>query len=366
MPNVSDKALITKHKPVAPGDIAAKPGEAESVKQYTIEQFMDTTKIGGSAFSADEKSILFHSNKTGIYNVYSVPVTGGDAKQLTNSTKESTFLVSAFPEDARFLYTYDKGGNENSHLYLRELDGSEKDLTPGEKTKANFLKWSQDRKSFFFETNARDPKFFDLFEMTVADLKPALIYQNEAGYDFGDISNDRRFIAFGKTGDSTADADVYLYDMKTKEMKNITAHKGQVMNEPATFDVDSKHLYFLSDDGDEFRYVARWNLGSGTREVVEKAKWDVSRFDFSRTGKYRVTVTNEDARTRVAIVETATNKAVEMPSLPAGDITGVNISESEERVAFYHNGARSPNNLYAYDFDSQEGGETDRHLELGD
>ena len=27
--------------------------------------------------SADEKSILFHNNKTGIFNVYSVPVTGG-------------------------------------------------------------------------------------------------------------------------------------------------------------------------------------------------------------------------------------------------------------------------------------------------
>ena len=97
---------------------------------------MDTTRIGGSSFSSDEKSILFHSNKTGIFNVYSMPVAGGEPKQLTNSTKESTFAVSYFPADARFLYRYDKGGNENEHLYLRELDGTERDLTPGEKTKA--------------------------------------------------------------------------------------------------------------------------------------------------------------------------------------------------------------------------------------
>ena len=104
----------------------------QSVKQYTIEQFMNTTRLGGSSFSPDEKSILFHSNKTGIFNVYSVAVAGGEAAPLTKSTKESTFGVSYFPNDARILYTYDRGGNENNHLYLRELNGTERDLTPGE------------------------------------------------------------------------------------------------------------------------------------------------------------------------------------------------------------------------------------------
>src|SRR5438105_6519433 len=151
-PNVTNRTLITK----------ATPPEKTTPKQYTIEQLMATMRVGGSSFSSDEKSILFHSNKTGIFNVYSMPVGGGDAKQLTNSTKESTFAVSYFPADARFLYRYDKGGNENEHLYLRELGGEERDLTPGEKTKANFYHWSQDRKSFFFGTNARDPKFFDI------------------------------------------------------------------------------------------------------------------------------------------------------------------------------------------------------------
>src|SRR6185295_5245517 len=57
------------------------------VKQYTIEQFMDTTRIGGASFSSDERQLLFHSNKTGIFNVYTAPVAGGEAKQLTTSTK---------------------------------------------------------------------------------------------------------------------------------------------------------------------------------------------------------------------------------------------------------------------------------------
>jgi len=321
-----------------------------AVREYTIEQFMATTRVGGSSFSADEKEVLFHSNKTGIFNVYSVPVAGGPAKQLTKSMKESTYAVSYFPADPRFIYTYDRGGNENSHLYLREADGSERDLTPGEKTKARFLGWSFDRKSFFYSTNERDPKYFDIYEMALADLKPRLVYKDETAFDFGEISNDKRFIAFQKSGATPSDSDVYLYDTQSKQLKNVTEHKGDVANSPSSFDPASKYLYYLTDAGAEFRYVARHDLATGKTEVVERAPWDVWYTYFSRGGRYRVTAVNQDARTVIRIDDTKTGKPVALPSLPDGDITGVDISDSERLMAFYLNGDRSPSNLYVYDF----------------
>ena len=327
-----------------------------AVKEYTIEQFMNTVRIGGSSFSADEKSLLFHTNQSGIFNVYSVPVTGGASTQLTNSTKESTFAVSYFPNDARFLYEHDRGGNENTHLYLRELDGSERDLTPGDKVKANFLGWSFDRKSFFLSTNERDARFFDIYEMPLDTFKPALIYEDKTGLDFGAISNDKKYIAFQKNGGSPSQSDVYLYNTATKQLKNITidnnwdVNKQEAANSPQTFDVASKYLYYLSDAGGEFKYVARYDLASGKSKVVEKAPWDISYTYFSDKGKYRVTAINEDARTHIKIYDTASGKLVSLPQLPNADITGVNISPSEKLMAFYLNGDRSPSNLYVYDF----------------
>jgi len=335
----------------APAVLAQK---AQPVKEYTIEQFMNTVRIGGSSFSADEKSMLLHSNKTGIFNVYSVPVSGGTAAQLTSSTKESTFAVSYLPNDTRFLYSYDRGGNENSHIYLRELDGSERDLTPGEKTKANYLGWSKDRKSFFFSTNERDARFFDVYEMPIDSFKPWLVYKDETGLELGAISDDKKFIAFQKNGASPADSDIYLYNVGTKELKNITTHTGDVANSPETFDTASKYLYYLTDTGSEFRYIARYDLTAGKSDVVEKAPWDVSYTYFSRNGKYRVTAINEDARTRIKIYDTASGKQVALPQLPNADITGVNISPSEKLMAFYLNGDRSPSNLYVYDFGTKK------------
>ena len=327
----------------------SQPAVATAPRQYTIEQFMDTVRIGGASFSADEKEILFHSNKTGIFNVYSVGTSGGEAKQLTNSTKESTFAVSYFPHDARFIYTYDKGGNENNHLYLGG-DGAERDLTPGEKTKANFIGWSHDLKTFFFSTNERDARFFDIYEMNPVDRKATLVFKDETGYNLSDISNDKRYFAFNKSGESTTDADIYLYDTRSKEMKNITPHEGEIAFGAQAFDPDGRFLYYTTDEGGEFQYLKRYELATGKSADVEREPWDIWTTYFSRNGKYRVTVVNRDARTVIKIYNTATGKPIMLPKLPDGDITGVSISASENRMAFYLNGDRSPANLYVYDF----------------
>ncbi|HEV2802367.1 MAG TPA: S9 family peptidase [Pyrinomonadaceae bacterium] len=326
---------------------------ARQVKQYTIEQFMGTTRITGASFSPDERQILFASNKTGIFNVYTVPATGGEPQQLTRSTKESTYAVSYFPNDSRILYTYDRGGNENNHLYVLTADGQERDLTPGEKVKANFLGWSHDLKSFYYSTNERDARYFDIFKMSIDDYKSTLLFKDEVGYDLGDISPDEKYLAFSKSN-TTTDTDMYLYNVATKELKHLTPHKGEISFNPQSFDPASRYLYYLTDENSEFAHVARYELTTGKSEVVERAPWDVMYTYFSRNGKYRVLAINQDARTVIKIYDHATGKPVDLPRLPNGDITGVQISRSEQKMAFYLNGDRSPSDLHVYDFASRK------------
>jgi len=328
---------------------AKKSDATRAVKQYTIEQFLTTTSIQGSSFSPDEKSILFSSNKSGIYNVYSVPVTGGEPKQMTRSTTESTFSIGYFPNDSRIMYTHDQGGNENNHIYVLGADGNEKDLTPGDKLKAQFLGWTHDGKAFYIFTNERDQRFFDVYRLDATTFERTLLYQDTVGYQFGDISDDGKFIAFSKTN-TTSDSDVYLYNVSTKEMKNITPHQGDVASSPATFDPTSRFLLYQTDEGSEFSYIVRYDLATGKKEPVEKVNWDIAFTSFSHNGKYRVVAINEDARTKIKIYDRATGKPVVLPAFPEGDITSVNISRSENLMTFYFNGSRSPNNLYVYDF----------------
>jgi dipeptidyl aminopeptidase/acylaminoacyl peptidase len=328
---------------------AAKP-TARPSKQYSIEQFMATTKLSGSSFSPDEKKILFSSNESGIFNAYSVPAGGGKPTQLTQSKTDSTYSVSYFPNDERILFTRDQGGNENNHLYVRELNGKEKDLTPGDKLKAMFFGWkADDYSAFYVVTNERDARFFDLYKYDVKTYARTLLYQNDGNYQVADISRDEKWIALDKPR-TTADSDIHLYDVAKKEHKHITPHKGIASYSAAEFDPGTTALYFLTDDGSEFKRVARYVLATGKQEEVERADWDVMYTYFSRNGAYRVTGINEDGRTVIRLHDTQAGKQVVLPQMPEGDVTSVSIARSEKRMAFYHNGDRSPSNLYVYEF----------------
>lgn len=338
---------------------ACKKTEYLEVKQYTIEQFMDTVSIFGSSFSHDEKTILFSSNKTGIYNAFTIPVDGGEPAQLTFSEGDAIFALSFFPEDNRILYSSDKGGNEINHIYLLDEDGTVKDLTPEENEKASFYGWAFDEKSFFYGSNKRDQRFFDIYEMEIETFTPKMIYQNDAGYELASISRDKRYFAFFKAI-TTNNSDMFLYDRKTGELAHLSPHEGDVQYTPQTFSPDSKSLYYLTDEDSEFMYLKQYNIEQGTKESVEQYDWDIWYTYFSRNGKYRVVGINEDAQTVIKVYDTTTNQPLKLPELPGGNISSVRISKSENLMTFYFSGSRSPNNLFVYDF------ETGKHTQLTD
>jgi dipeptidyl aminopeptidase/acylaminoacyl peptidase len=328
---------------------ACQKGEYREVQKYTIEQFMDTVSIFGSSISFDEQTILLSSNKTGIYNAYTLPIIGGEPTQITNSTDDAIFALSFFPKDKRILYSSDKGGNEITHIYIRNEDGTVQDLTPEEKAKSVFYGWSFDEKSFFFGSNKRDARFMDIYEMDIETFTPQMVYQNDMGHGLGSISRDKRYFALVKPI-TTSNTDMYLYDKQTKETKHLSPHEGDVVYNPQTFSPDSKSLYYLTDEESEFTYLKRYDIEKDQSETVEQTGWDIWYTYFSRNGKYRVMGINEDAQTVIKVYEMATNQAIQLPELPGGNITSVNISKSENLMTFYFNGSRSPNNLYVYNF----------------
>ncbi|GHA74521.1 S9 family peptidase [Pontibacter akesuensis] len=327
---------------------------AESVVQtYTIEQFMNTTSITGNDFAPDNSKILYSSNQTGVFNAFEVPVAGGEPRQLTTSTDNSVYSISYFPKDERILYSSDKGGDEITHLFVRNTDGTTKDLTPEPKAKATFAGWSHDQNSFFFLSNKRDPRYFDLYEMDLQTMTPKLVMQNEQGFDVVSISRDKKHIGLLKSINTNSN-DMYLYNTDTKQLKKLTNHTEDVKYSPETFTPDNKKLYFLTNEGGEFMELNSYDLSTGNIADVEKANWDISNTYFSRDGKYRVTSINNDARIEIKVYEAATGKQVQLPNVPTGDITGVNFSDDENLMAFYVNSPTSSSNLFVHDFRNEK------------
>src|SRR3546814_7126165 len=160
--------------------------------------FPYTTLFRSYAWSPDDSKLLVSSDETGIFNAYALAAGDGAAEPLTASTTDSTFAVSWFPNDARMLYSADQGGNELDHLYVREVDGTTRDLTPGEKVKAGFDGWSADGKSFYVQTNERDPAAFDLYRYATDGYERTLVFRNTDALAIAAVSPDGGKVAMVK------------------------------------------------------------------------------------------------------------------------------------------------------------------------
>ena len=328
------------------------PAMARPARQYTMEQFLDTTAITGASFSADETKILFSSNKTGIWNAYTISVGGGAWTPVTSSTKDSTYAVSFFPSDNRVLITRDQGGNELNHLFVLGTDGAEKDLTPGEKLKAQFMGWSHDGSAFYVQSNERDAHFFDVFKYDAKTYDRSLFYENKDGYFPTNVADDGKWLSLGKPN-TTADSDIFLWNAATKATTLISKHTGQANYFPTEFDPASKFLYFITDVGGEFASLKRYALADGRMEDVLSDKWDVTNAVFSHNGKYRTTFVNNDGRTVVSVVDAA-GASVALPAVANASVVNVRFARSESKAALSVNGDRSPSDLYVLELASKK------------
>ncbi|ARV08906.1 S9 family peptidase [Winogradskyella sp. PC-19] len=331
---------------------AKKTDEAQrEVKQYSIEQFMDNEAIGGGSFSYDNSQLLVSSNRSGIYNVYTVPTKGGEMTAITQSDSTSVFANAFFPEDNRMLLSADGNGDEINHLFVRDLEGNVKDITPEKGAKSDFYGWSKDNKSLYFGSNKRDPRFFDVYKMNLEDFSSEILYQNEDNLTFSGMSDDENYFALTKSV-NTNDSDLFIYNSKTKE--NIKINENQSANSSQDFSADNSLFYYTTDDGGEFSVLMSYNFNTKERKKVLEKKWDISSSYFTKNNKYMVVFVNEDGKNAIEVLDSESMQPINLPDFEGKSITSVGFSNDEKLMRMYVGGSNAPSDLYTYNFETKE------------
>lgn len=319
-------------------------------QRYTIEQFMNTEGLANVSISNDGSTVLYGSDKSGVFNAYAVQ-DRKQAEQLTHSKNNAVFPITYLPNDQRFLYESDEGGNEITHIYLQEENGEAIDLTPGDNEKAMYHGWSIDQTSFFYESNRRDERYMDLYEMDIDTFTPRMIYKNDQGFHIRAISPNKQYIALHKPVTAN-NSDMYIFS-EDEGLIHLTPHEDDIQYIPIAFNKDSTFIYYLTDEKNEFLHVKRMNLSTRESEEVAIEPWDIPMAKFSPNYKYLIYVVNNDGEMELKIIETLTGHEVEISDFPDGQISGVTIAQSEKKMAFLLNSSNSPSNLYIYDFETK-------------
>ncbi len=329
--------------------LAISQTQSHEVPKYTIEQFLETINYRGASFSPDNTKILVSSDESGVFNAYSITIETGDKTRLTQSMTDSILAIGYFPNDERFLYSADQGGNELNHIFVRTPDGTVQDLTPGENLKAQFANWSRDDKYFYLHTNERDQRYFDVYRYRVDDLSRELVFQNDDGFFPGPVSPDGNLIALNKI-DTRDNSDVYLYNLSDQSTRHLTPHDGDINFSSADFSPDGKYLLMTTDQDHEFKYLIKYDLQTAQFETVMKPDWDVVGAAFSKRGKYLGIGINEDSRAVFKFYEYSGMRSIELPSIPGASVTSVTIASDESCIAMYATSGKMPRDLMYYDF----------------
>jgi len=318
--------------------------------QYSIEQFMDNENAFANGFSNDKSKVLITSNRSGIYNMYTVDAKGGELTPVSKSDSASVFGISYFPEDDRILFRMDGNGDEIYKIFVKDSSGV-KNLTPIENVRATYRGWSKDGKSFFYGSNERDSKYMDHYEMNIDSFESKIIYQNNDGMNFGGMSEDRKHVLLTKTI-NTNDSDLFLLNTETNE--SIKVNDNLSSNSPEDFDPDGKSFYYTTDDNAEFTYLMKYNLEDGSKEKVVEKDWDINAFYFTRDGKYKVLFTNEDAKSVMEVKDASTDAVISFPEINNQNITGARFSRDESMALLTISGSNMPTNTYTYSLETQE------------
>ncbi|HVE48967.1 MAG TPA: S9 family peptidase [Casimicrobiaceae bacterium] len=219
-------------------------------------------------------------------NIHVRPLAGGATTRVTAETARD---ISSFgwKGSNRLIYGKDFGGDENFHIVSVDRKGEGlKDLTPGEKVKANMVdQLIDDDDHIIVSHNRRDAKVFDVFRINVNTGEEKLIAQNPGNITGWRTDHDGKLrVAITTDGVNTS----LLYREKEDEnFKPILTTNFKDAVSPLFFTFDNRKLYVASNRGRDKSaiYVFDPTAAKEGELLVEHADVDVSGLNYSRKRK---------------------------------------------------------------------------------
>jgi dipeptidyl aminopeptidase/acylaminoacyl peptidase len=320
-----------------------------------LADYLAIRRVQGASFSHDEARVAYLSDEGGRLDVWVQPVAGGKPAQLTHV--QGVIHAFAFsPVADALLYEADTGGNDETRLYLtpvpeKTAGKAHRELTPGlpAGSRAGFLAWSRDGRSFLFITNRPGEDFTEIHQRDLERGETTTLWKSPANLSFSLASPDFQRAVFQEIL-SDVDFNLYLFERGAREPVLLTPHEGAVAYTPTSFSPDGGTLYYTATDGGEYTALHALDLKSRTSRVVHRRDWDVETGAVSRGGRYLTTVTNADGTPEVEVRELATGKPIPLPRPSLGGaFVPVAFSASDRYLAATLVTDTSPETLYLID-----------------
>lgn len=338
-------------------------------EKYTIQQYLNIKSAGSPTLSPDGKRLFYLTNVTGTSQVWMIDLPSGAPKQITNYEDNVSF-VRFSPKGDALVFGKAKGGDENTQFFWMKADGTGiKELTNTPKIRHNFGDWSNDGAKIYYASNKRNPQFFDIYAMTLADGKEELLYQQDGSNSFAAASDKGEKIIVSRSGtELSLDNNLYLYDLKAKKETLLTPHTDASQFGDVEFLPDGDSVIFTSNQDREFAVMTQIdNLQNPKMKYVFSIRpeqtWDVEGIAFPERGSHFAYTLNREgfSELRLRKFEVSGKPLItnildddEIVKLPAnGIVGGLNFSENGKKLAFTFNSSKNNGDIWLYDLEKK-------------
>jgi dipeptidyl aminopeptidase/acylaminoacyl peptidase len=277
----------------------------------------------------------------------------GGARQQLTFTAEPVSGGLFDPRAGEFVvFSVDSGGGEFFQLYRQDFaDGRVTLLTDG-KSRNLGARWSNDGRQIAYSSTRRNGRDTDLYVMD--PRTPAsdhlLAALQGGGWTVQDWSPDDAKLLV-RESISADESRLHLCDAKTGAMELLTPKSGgkSAWND-AAFAKDGKSLLVTTDRDSEFLRLGRYDPATQKlAPLAPRIRSDVESLDVARDGRKLAFVSNENGASVLHLLDLRSGKALPVPKLPLGVITGLKWHPNSRELAFSLSSARSPEDVFSLD-----------------
>ena len=262
--------------------IAPKPALAAPPP---LKDFFRNPERARFAISPDGKYLSWVAPYENRLNVFVRPLAGGPETRVTAETARD--ISGYFWKGDRILYVKDFGGDENFHVVSVDLAGKDlKDLTPGEKLRAEIVDVLEDDDQFvLLSHNRRDARVFDVYRVDVKTGQESQVAQNP-GNITGWMTDHAGHLRVAITTDGVNSS--LLYRAKEQDaFKPILTTNFKESVSPLLFTFDDKRLYVSSNRGRDKAAIFEFDplTAKEGKLIFEHPEVDVEGLAYSRKRK---------------------------------------------------------------------------------
>jgi dipeptidyl aminopeptidase/acylaminoacyl peptidase len=223
-------------------------------------------------------------------NVFVMPRSGGDAVRVTGETARD--LGGYFWKSSdRIVYTKDKDGDENFHLFSVGRDGKNlKDLTPFDSVTVQIIDGLQDMPDeLLIGMNKRNKEIFDVYRINVKTGAMTMAAENPGNITSWVTDHDGK-IRVASTTDGVSTTLLYRAT-ENDEFKPILTTNFKEQVAPLFFTFDNKYIYAASNMGRDKTAIVKYDIANGKEMEILYSHPDVDVENLNYSHKRKVLTT---------------------------------------------------------------------------